>query len=210
MLGFALSPDGSSVLIGFGNPGLTDAPPVPGAIGVFKGSTETFSFEQVYGGNVNCLTWTTTGVYVCSDETRDGFELGFSPVSDFREGGGCLLPLLHRTEVAGPVNCGPRASGAVCKTAWAIDCIPLGACSQGGAASRTECLPFTPANLSSGGAGASNSGGSAAAPPTNSGAPSSGGCGVALHATQGAAAYCWGLALGVGAYLVRRRRRFLA
>ena len=205
LLGFALAPDGSRVLVGFGNPSLTSAT-TPDTVGVFKSSTEVFSFQQIYAGTVNCLAWTKTGVYVCADETRDGFELGFSPDADFGRDRGCLLPLLHRTEVRGALTCGPGKSAAICSADWPTDCALLGACSAGGGAPSTECLPFTPARFSSGGAGATNSGGASAATPRM---PAEGGCDcqIATPATRNGRAPCLLLALGIAGLSARRRRQ---
>ena len=203
LLGFALAPDGSSVLVGFGHPNPIAATPASVGVGVFKSSTENFSFEQVYGGNVNCLTWTASGVYVCSDETRTGFELGFSPDSDFRPDGSCLQPLLRRTEVRGPVACAPTTSAAVCNGSWSRDCAQLGACSADGGRSGSECQPFTPGGRSPGGASGTGANGLPASRP----GAGDGGCQLATQAADGAGRRCLLPFLAAACSMVGRRHR---
>jgi hypothetical protein len=159
LLGFALSPDGSRVLLGYGDPAAGD---LPGPVGMFESSTSDFSFEHVYGGHVNCLTWTTTGLYVCSDETRDGFELGFSPSSEMGTDASCLVPLLHRGEVVGPLACDPSTTtGALCQNDWPSSCMRLGACGSDASPAPKTCVAFMPqgdAAVGGGGGGSSSTG----------------------------------------------------
>ncbi|HYP75484.1 MAG TPA: hypothetical protein VER12_06010 [Polyangiaceae bacterium] len=206
LLGFALAPNGSSVLVGFGNPN-PSGPTSGDGIGVFKSSTENFGFEQVYAGNVNCLTWTMAGVYVCTDEARAGFELGFSQDPDFRQDGSCIRPLLHRSEVAGPLSCSPGTSGAVCNGTWTSDCQQLGACSGAGAAPRTECAPFSPPEASNGGA----SGASSPAAAGMSAGQADGDCHIGSQAGRSApTAPLLLISSIVGSWVTARRGRYRA
>lgn len=66
LLGFALSPDGTKVAIG----GPTD--------GLWIARTDDLVFARVSGVPVRCLTWTTEGLWACSDDAVDGFAVGFS------------------------------------------------------------------------------------------------------------------------------------
>ncbi|HEX9297529.1 MAG TPA: hypothetical protein VF881_16920, partial [Polyangiaceae bacterium] len=106
LYGFALSPDGSTVLIGYGDPREGAGQVVSGPFGVFKSSTDAFAFRRTFAGRVGCLAWTKTGVYVCGSQSFDGFELAFSPDADFDLDAGCLTPLLVLDQVRGPLACG--------------------------------------------------------------------------------------------------------
>jgi hypothetical protein len=134
LFGFALSPDGSTVLVGFGDPQGGAGEVVTGPFGVFASSTSTFSFEPIYDGKVGCLAWTKTGVYVCGSQAFDGFELGFAPDADFGADGGRLATLLSLGDVKGPLACGPNTTGAVCAATWDVACATFGACRDAGVA----------------------------------------------------------------------------
>jgi MYXO-CTERM domain-containing protein len=65
MRGFALSPDGSEVLLG-------------DILGVWHASTATLMFEKQSDTFVQCLAWAEAGVYACSNQYEWGFFLGLS------------------------------------------------------------------------------------------------------------------------------------
>ncbi len=181
LLGFALSPDASKVIIGYGEPGFGD-PSAPGPFGVFESATDGFSFERVHGGRVNGLAWTKTGIYVSSAEAQDGYELAFSPVDDFREDGGCLVPLFHLREIKGPLACPASTSTAVCVAEWSNTCLRLGACSEVVPQPKV-CVPFDPPGTIStdGGAEGSRDGASGGGGESDQGAARESGC----HCTMG-------------------------
>jgi photosystem II stability/assembly factor-like uncharacterized protein len=133
LFGFALSPDASAVLIGYGDPQEGGGEVVTGPFGVFKSPTDRFSFESIFSGRVGCVAWTQTGVYVCGSQSFDGFELAFSPNADFAADGGCIEPLLLLNQVAGPLACGAGTTGFACQGAWGVACSTFGACQDAGA-----------------------------------------------------------------------------
>jgi hypothetical protein len=104
------------------------------------------------------MTWTKTGVYVCSSDTRDGFELAFSPDADFGKDAGCLVPILHRNEVRGPLDCAPQTSGVFCTADWPTSCLRLAACSSDAGVKPSGCLPYEPPVVGSDGGGGSGGG----------------------------------------------------
>ena len=136
LYGFALSPDGTRVLIGYGNPQEGGGRMVPGPWGLFLSETTQFSFERIYPGRVNCVTWTPTGVYVCTAQAFDGFELAFARPEDLAPGV-CLSPLLRRTEIQGPLACASDTTEARCLAGWDLMCRNIGACVDAG----TPSLP---------------------------------------------------------------------
>ncbi len=139
LYGFALSPDGSTVLIGYGDPQEGAGQVVSGPFGIFKSSTDVFAFHSIFAGRVGCLAWTKTGVYVCGSQSFDGFELAFSENADFSLQSGCLTPLLFLDQVKGPLACGADSTGNVCNAAWDLACMTFGACVDASAAV-TNCV----------------------------------------------------------------------
>jgi hypothetical protein len=138
LLGFALSPDGSTVLIGYGDPQPGGGQVVSGPFGIFKASTDAFSFEPVFDGRVGCLAWTENGVYVCGSQSFDGFELAFSKTADIGPDGGAFEPLLELGRVKGPLACDAGTSGAACVATWDFACATFGACKDAGPAGTND------------------------------------------------------------------------
>jgi photosystem II stability/assembly factor-like uncharacterized protein len=128
LYGFALSPDASTVLVGYTDPQGGGGEVVSGRLGVFKSAVDSFSFEQVLTGHVGCLTWTAEGLYICGSQGFDGFELAFSPDGDFSSG---LAPLLKLNEIRGPLACGTSTPGFACRSDWDQACLVFGACGAG-------------------------------------------------------------------------------
>jgi len=132
LLGFALSPDGKTVLLGYGDPFQGGAISVPGPFGIFKSSTDAFAFEPVFSGHIGCLSWTARGVYICASQHFDGFELGLLPDGDFSAASRCIQPLLRLPDVKGPLQCAAGTSGSACTANWLAACTVFGACTDAG------------------------------------------------------------------------------
>jgi hypothetical protein len=139
LLGFALSPDGRTILLGYGDPFMGGALSLPGRFGIFKSATDAFAFEPVFSAHVGCLTWTARGVYVCASQHFDGFELGFSPDADFGTEGSCITPLLRLPDVKGPLACSTGTMGTACNANWAVACTQFGACTDAGSGPSGRC-----------------------------------------------------------------------
>jgi hypothetical protein len=124
MLGFALAPDGETVLIGMGDTHDVLRPVDSAALGVYRGTEPVFEFSRVRGGQVGCLSYSREKLYLCGAEESDGFELGAS-----NDDGTTVSPVFHYGSVAGPLSCPadtPQVS--VCGAEWAIACSGLGVC----------------------------------------------------------------------------------
>jgi hypothetical protein len=79
LFGFALSPAGDKMMVGYGDPllgggRLTD----PTALGAYYGNAGSSELTHVFSSPVDCLTWTDAGLYVCTSEAELGFTLGLS------------------------------------------------------------------------------------------------------------------------------------
>jgi hypothetical protein len=138
LFGFALSPDGATILVGYGDPRGT-VQVVPGPFGVFRSASDRFSFEKISDVHANCLTWTTTGVYLCGSEVYDGFELAFWPAAELAETASCAAALLRQEEIRGAVDCPSGTTSAICESAWQGACATFGACGTARASPSSGC-----------------------------------------------------------------------
>jgi hypothetical protein len=138
LLGFALSPDGGEVLVGYGDP-VDPARSVDASVlGIYRASTTNFAFTKVYEGSVTCLAWTETGLYVCTSQDEKGFALGFRSDADFDlDTPDPFEPLLDLREVRGPLACPACTSGADCIESWSSTCELFGSCDAGVAPAAT-------------------------------------------------------------------------
>jgi hypothetical protein len=141
LMGFALSPDGKTVLAGYGNPDEPDGRRVEDAdVGLYKADAGTSNFAKIYDGSISCLTWNGTGLYACLKQDRDGFHLGFAPNASFDlSNKNALERLLTLPSVRGPLPWAPGAGEGVCKADWlgmppdtVGACSLFGACGDGG------------------------------------------------------------------------------
>lgn len=100
--GFALSPDGGTLLVGGDGDGIWGAP------------TASLVFSQVSAVRPQCLTWASSGVYACALEYNDGFTVGQSS-----DGGVSFVPVYYLACLRGPLACaqGSAVQGA-CEGAW--------------------------------------------------------------------------------------------
>jgi photosystem II stability/assembly factor-like uncharacterized protein len=103
LLGFALSPDGSTVTVGGPKDGIWSAP------------AATLEFERVSTVGARCLTWVSRGLFACADEV-DGFEVGLS-----EDGGKTFSAVMHLQEICGPLACAPDTIvGRECTGYWPV------------------------------------------------------------------------------------------
>lgn len=193
LFGFALSPGGQELLLGYGDPvegggRFTDT----GALGIYRAPAGTSDFAKVYDGAVSCLTWSEQGVYACTAQAQTGHALGFAKASKVTlESELAFEPLLSLLEVKGPLECGACTSSAGCGEYWQATCTAWG---------RSDCDALEPANggapscPSDAEAGA-DSGGAASGPadprggaPSSAGGPSQGGVLTGSAASAGTGA----------------------
>ncbi len=205
LLGFALSPDGSSALAGYGDPidPLRMVDPDRRWRGIYRSSSDgRFSFgagapgapTPVVTGNVSCLTWTATGIYRCLLEEGQPTRLSFTTDVTFASVG---TTLMSTNEALGQSPCcGGRLAG-ICD--WSTDCRALQACDGGAPAGPPTC----------GGAGNDAPAMDAAGGAAGMATASSHGCGCRVPGTTNresiAALVLAGLLLGA-----RRRRKGMA
>ncbi len=119
MLGFALAADGSEVFIGFGDPSDRGTAIDPAKLGLWRASTSDFEFEKRFNHTVQCLGWSTQGLYACSRLDPAGFDLGLS-----KDGGRNFEVVQNRRRINGPAPCAAGTAGANQCTAevWRATC----------------------------------------------------------------------------------------
>ncbi|MFO0550609.1 MAG: hypothetical protein U0271_19600 [Polyangiaceae bacterium] len=113
LLALALSPDGSTVVVG----GEVD--------GLLSADTTEAVFSPVSSVPARCATWTSEGLYVCADEGKAGFTLGLST-----DGGATLTPLYRQGCLTGPTVC--ETPLEACEARWTSQSQLLGSCEQQG------------------------------------------------------------------------------
>jgi photosystem II stability/assembly factor-like uncharacterized protein len=110
LLGFALSPDGTSVAVG--------GP----SVGVNVASVSDHQFQRMGTLGPYCLRWTAAGVYACAKQVGDGFALGLST-----DRGATFAKVLDSTALA-PLACAPASTtGSTCPPFWGPVATTIGA-----------------------------------------------------------------------------------
>jgi hypothetical protein len=139
LLGFALSPDGSTVLAGYGDPVDPSRIVDPDHIwrGIYKSSSEgRYSFGsgapdapvRIFKGSVSCLSWTARGIYACVTPAAEPQNLTFTTDPEFSSSS--LTKLMKMNEVLGPRPCCRGRATSACD--WRVDCQVLGTCDHAG------------------------------------------------------------------------------
>ena len=206
-LGFALSPDGETVLAGFGDPSASAMLSEPAAVGIYRANALELVFEKIVSDlYVTCLLWTASGLYVCAPE-RDALESDAAAGNDFHLGvyRGAGVPasaadfvsLLRLRDVGGPLPWfDGRTSG--CADEWqsgdpaapvpAGTCAAFGACGERPPRSTGALTCGAPSGGDGGNSGSWGSGGAGAEPAGAGGNPSAGANGAGRASTGGSAA----------------------
>lgn len=176
LLGFAISPDGSTIAVGGEKDGLWTAP------------SSTLEFTQVSKISTRCLTWTAAGLYACADEFVDKFAVGVSTNQ-----GKTFTPVMHLQVLCGPLACDASTkNGSMCPDLWGATQLSIGGATCEGSGSGAGATTTAGSGASTG-ATSSSSGGS------------DGGCSVGAPA-RAAGAMIPGLVLAGAALARRRRR----
>ncbi|WP_437971040.1 hypothetical protein WMF04_17900 [Sorangium sp. So ce260] len=185
LLGFALSPDGASVMVG----GPQD--------GIWRAPASSLEFEKISDVGARCLTWTDAALFACGDEFVDGFTVGRST-----DEGESFEALLHLDGLCGPIECAPESGAAsTCADLWGATELTIGSRQCGGTST-----------ASGGDAGAATGSGGSAPPPAPEpggcgckiGAPGAASTGAA--APPGGRSVIWLALWAAGALALARRR----
>lgn len=142
LLGFSLSPDGKTLVVG----GEKD--------GVWRSPVPNWAFERVSLLHARSLRWADAGIYGCTEQVLDGFSIGFSITE-----GSTFKPLAKLSDLCGPVSC----AKPICAADWPLlrDTISATSCVENASSSSSGN------GSSSGGQG--GTGGSSVEPPATGG-----------------------------------------
>ncbi len=175
--GFALSPDGSELLVG----GETD--------GIHSIATATLATQKISDVRAQCLVWTDGTVYACAAEAKDGFTIGKSV-----DGAKTFTPLNYLACVRGPLACDAATDvGKTCPGAWpaTAELLDTLSCKQGaGGSGGTGGAGGSAGEGGAGGAGGApgvggGSASSSASTGGSGGTTDSGGCGKCSVGSEG-------------------------
>jgi photosystem II stability/assembly factor-like uncharacterized protein len=121
LLGFALSPDGQTLVVG----GEKD--------GVWRSPAPNWAFEKTSTLHARCLRWAEAGIYACTEQVLEGFSVGFSVTN-----GSTFGPLSKLSDLCGPVDC-PASSvtASTCTPQWPAlrDTLKTTSCLEAGSSS---------------------------------------------------------------------------
>ncbi|HMJ10148.1 MAG TPA: hypothetical protein VK524_02020 [Polyangiaceae bacterium] len=104
-----LSPDGSRLFVSVGDPFAEEnSRPVDRAVlGLYRASTLDHAFTRSLDGHVGCARPTLHGLYVCTHEAHQGFELGLST-----DDGETAQPVMYENGILEPLTCTPGTTSA--------------------------------------------------------------------------------------------------
>jgi len=123
-LGFALSRDGGTVLVGMGDSRVPMAqrPVDKGALGLYSAAAPAHAFQRLSPGHIGGLTFESEELWLCTSQFDRDFEL-------MRSGdrGQTLEGIMQLRDLEGPVICPCETStGAACPHRWPRLCGPKG------------------------------------------------------------------------------------
>jgi hypothetical protein len=123
LFGFALSPDESTILVGYGDPVVAATYVEPLDLGIYRADAAAVladpanaasHFEKIFDASVTCLRWTKTGLFACTSQAERGFEVGKAPDAAFTlADANPFTPLLTLPRVR-PLPCAAGTDGYAC------------------------------------------------------------------------------------------------
>jgi MYXO-CTERM domain-containing protein len=123
LFGFALSPDESTLLVGYGDPVLAATYVEPADLGIYRvdmaavladPASASTRFEKIFDASVTCLRWTASGLYACTSQSERAFEVGRAPNASFTlADANPFTPLLELPKVR-PLPCHAGTDGYAC------------------------------------------------------------------------------------------------
>lgn len=217
LFGFALSPDESTVLVGYGDPVAPETYVAPSDVGIYRANVAALvsdlahapsHFEKIFDKSVTCLRWTTTGLFACTSQKDVGFEVGLAPGADFTlSDEHPFAPLLELPKVH-PLPCAAGTAAYACYSdpinGFASVCTTFQASCD--ASAPPPIRHDADSGAAAGDGGSSDAGGPARSTTTSASGKSSCACRTAQPRRAGAAGL-WGFAASTFVIALARRRR---
>jgi MYXO-CTERM domain-containing protein len=179
LFGFALSPDATEIVVGYGDPAQAAREVYPEDLGIYRASTTSLTFTQLLNESVSCLTWNANGLFSCFTDM-----VGLSPDGSVPPMASGFTPVLTFKDVRGPLAC----NSETCLPEWqegrediASVCDRLSAeCEVDTTSNVISCTPPTGGSGGAGGSDTGGAGGSSGAATGGSpgGAATTGGVGA--------------------------------
>jgi photosystem II stability/assembly factor-like uncharacterized protein len=123
LFGFALSPDESTLLVGYGDPVVAATYVEPLDLGIYRADTAAVLadpanaaalFEKIFDASVTCLRWTTSGLFACTSQDERGFEVGKAPNAAFTLADTNPFTSLLSLPKVRPLPCSAGTDGYAC------------------------------------------------------------------------------------------------
>jgi hypothetical protein len=204
LFGFALSPDESTLLVGYGNPQISATNVDDADVGLYKADVAALlgdlahaegKFQKIFESSITCLRWAAHDLFACTLVSETGFEIGRAPDASFTMATAMPFSSVMELKRISPLPCGAGTSAYGCYSD-PVNGFP-GTCGAIGAPCDASAPPpGTVSGVLTGGGGSSNTqgmGGQATA-----GAPSAAGTGGASTAGSPAAIGTGGAAASSG------------
>jgi sortilin (neurotensin receptor 3) len=133
LLGFSLSPDGATILAGYGDPVESGYSVDPAATGIYTATVADLRFLRVFSGSVTGLTWALDGVYACTAQPASGSreELAFFGNGALTPNGPAPTYLMKLSDIRGPPPC-CAAVASLCDWQSVCATYPFFSCADGG------------------------------------------------------------------------------
>jgi len=134
LYGFAISPNGETVLAGFGDPVEGGGRNVDrDVMGVYKSTGADYAFgampKPVFQESATCITWTAKGIYVCGSPQGMTSYISFaSDVNNVTAAG--LKKIMDVSALKGEPDCCSGRAVTACD--WNVDCTRFEACGDSG------------------------------------------------------------------------------
>ncbi len=127
LFGFTISPDGKTVLVGFGDPKDFSVDVVDADMGIYRAAAADLKFKKDFDGAIGCLAWVSQGLFACTSQFVHGYELGLSP-----SGKSEFDPILTLSGVEDTLSCSTKSTvGELCPPLWDDTCELIGKCGIG-------------------------------------------------------------------------------
>jgi hypothetical protein len=167
LFGFALSPDESTLLVGYGNPQIPATNVEDADVGLYKADVAALfadlahpddKFQKIFESSVTCLRWTAKELFACTLVSETGFEIGRAADANFTMATMSPFTSVLELKRVSPLPCGAGTSAFGCYTD-PVNGFPGTCGSIGAPCDASVPPPGTVSGVYTGAGGASSAGG---------------------------------------------------